>query len=491
MENYILESLEPKPLFHFFEEISRIPRGSGNEAEISDYLVHFAKARNLEYIQDAYHNVLIKKPAYPGYEADKTILLQAHMDMVCEKNSDVEHDFTKDPIHFEVEGDRIVAEKTTLGADNGVGMALILAVLDDASMPHAAIEALFTTDEEVGMTGAEKFDATELKSRVMLNFDGGTDGTFIAGSAGGPTIDVSFPIRTVPAKRDAVPFRLSITGLKGGHSGQRAIQEGRGNANKLLSRLLYVIDRSCPVGLASISGGLKGNAIPREATTVFTVPGEKSALLEDIVAKMTAVYKNEYRVGDAGICVSLEEAADAPDAVFTEDCKQSVVRFGYLCDTGILRMCLDLEDTIESSNSLGVISMTEDAVIFRFVTRSLLESMYTDMVYRLECLAAALGGSCKNVGDCLEWEYKPDSQIKRICTDVYLRMYQKKPKIEVVHVGLECGTIGKNVPHPVDMIAMGPDAGNYHSPGEWFSISSARRFWEFLKNVLAVHNPEA
>lgn len=369
-------------------------------------------------------------------------------------------------------------------------MALILAILEDRSIPHPALEAVFTTDEEVGLTGAENFDSSQLQGELLINFDGGPEHLLTAGSAGGPTIDVSIPVEKEDVPPEMACFSVAITGLQGGHSGQPILKEGRGNANKLLFRLLYNLHRAADLHLIAVSGGLKGNAIPREASAVFCVPEAEQGLVQELVEKLTRDYQNEYRIGDPGLTVTLRPAAETPAQAFTEQCTRHVISFGYLCDTGILRMCLDLEDTIESSNSLGVVRMQGSSVVFRFVTRSILKSMYTDMVYRLESLAALTNGSCTKIGDCTEWEYNPHSELRAVCRDVYFSRYQEEPVVIVEHVGLECGTIMKHVDHPVDALFLGPITGNYHTPGEWFSISSTERFWGFLKEVLQTHIPK-
>lgn len=487
MSDSILKGYEPQSVLRIFDEITKIPRESGNEAQISQYLVDFAEKNHLEWRRDTSNNVLIRKPASPGYERDKGFILQAHMDMVCEKISSSKHDFARDPIHYVVEGDRVVAKETTLGADNGLGMSLILALLEDPALQHPALEAVFTTDEEVGLTGAENFDSRQLRGEFLLNLDGGPEGVLTAGSAGGPTVDVSIPIDAAPVPEGNDCFALSISGLQGGHSGHPIIAQGRGNANKLLFRLLYRIAREIPLRIISVSGGLKGNSIPREAEALFCVPSDRTDRMREIAEGLIEDYRGEYRSSDPGLTVALRPAAEKARTAFTEPCTRNVIAFGYLCDTGVLRMCPDLENTIESSNNLGVVSMEESAVVFRFVTRSILRSMYTDMEYRLECLAALTGGSCRKVGDCVEWEYLPNSELQKICRDAYCSLYQKEPAIVVEHVGLECGSIKKNADHPIDALSIGPNTGNYHTPGEWFSISSTERFWEFLKAILRTH----
>ena len=490
MSDFLLEAYEPQSVLRIFDEITKIPRETGNEAAISRYLMDFAKSNDLECHQDEFLNVLIRKPASAGYENDKGYILQAHMDMVCEKNNDSRYDFSKDPIRYEVEGDHVVAKETTLGADNGLGMALILAILKDKTLNHPEIEAVFTTDEEVGLTGAENFDSGVLRGDFLINLDGGPENLLTAGSAGGPTIDVSIPLERNERPDKTICLTVSITGLQGGHSGQPVIAKGRGNANKLMFRLLYNIFRITDMQLITVSGGLKGNAIPREAYATFCVPESDQQVVQELIEKIAEEYRNEYRIGDPGLTVTLQQAAETATQVLTDSCTHNILSFGYLCDTGIQRMCLDLEDTIESSNSLGVVSMNDDSVVFRFVTRSILKSMYTDMVYRLECLASVTNGSCIKIGDCTEWEFKPDSELRAVCGDVYRSRYNEEPIVIVEHVGLECGAIMKNVDHPVDALSLGPLTGNYHTPGEWFSISSTERFWGYLKEVLQTHIPK-
>lgn len=483
MERMIPKGLEPEAVLEIFEEISKVPRASRHEEEISKWLVNFAERYNLDYVQDEMGNVLIRKPGTPGKEDHPAVILQSHMDMVCEKVPGSNHDFMKDPIQITVEGDKITAKETTLGADNGLGLSLSLALLTLEDAPHPPLEVLVTVDEELGLTGAEKFDASQLKGEYFINTDSGTEGVFTVGSAGGPTVSADIPIVWTSPAEGSVPYRLCIDGLLGGHSGGD-IHRVRGNANKLLFRLLDALERKGDFEVANVRGGMAGNAIPREAEAILMIPSENLETFREEVKKYYDIYKAEYRVSDSGITVAFEPYEEAVPKVFARKTMDGVIDFGVFCENGILRMFQDVEGVVESSNNLGCVTTDEEKVTFVFVTRSSLESIYQTMVLNIDRLARNVGGSSHKDYDCLEWPYEPDSAIRKLFIDAYRDLFDEEAIGVPCHIGLECGIIAQNMGRKVDMISIGPETKELHKPGEWFSISSTQRYWKLLQEVL-------
>lgn len=453
MERTIPKDLEPQIVLEIFEEISRIPRASGHEEEISDWLMAFADKYHLSSVQDKKGNVLIRKAGTLGKEDHPGVILQSHMDMVCEKVKGSTHDFLKDPIQITVEGDKIMANETTLGADNGIGLALSLAILTLDDAPHPPLEVLVTVDEEIGLTGAEEFDASQLTGDYFVNMDSGDEGIFVAGSAGGPTISADIPVTRKTPEAEQEAYRLSIDGLLGGHSGEDIHRH-------------------------------RGNAIPRSAEAVVMIPTEGKQTFLDEVERYYGIYKDEYRVGDPNLTVAFEPWEEEVSEVFTKEAMDRVIDFGVFCENGILRMCPDVEGVVESSNNLGCVTTDEEKVTFVFVTRSFVESMYRTMVLNIDRLARNAGGSSHKDYDCLEWAYEPESEIRDLFVEVYQELFHKEAKGIPVHTGLECGIIAKNMGRKVDMISIGPETKELHKPGEWFSISSTQRYWKLLQEVL-------
>lgn len=485
MERY-LENVEPKEVFYFFEEISKIPRESGNEQEISDYLVSFGKARGFEVVQDKKLNVLIKKPGTKGRENEPALILQSHMDMVCQKNEGVQHDFTKDPIKMTLEGNKLIAKETTLGADDGIGVSMALAVLDSTELSHPPIEAIFTTNEETDLTGAEEFDASQLSGKYLINLDSDDEGIFIVGSAGGPSMDLILPLVYEEVKPDSnlIEYTVEVKGLLGGHSGED-IHRIRANSNKLMVRIFAAMERAGKVELIKINGGTQNNAIPREGTMGIAISEGEESKINEAFEKIAENLKKEYEKTDPDISIKLIRGKKYCGKIFSQDTKFKTISFGWLCDTGIIRMSPYFEGTVESSNSLGVIETRENDVRFRFTTRSMMESLYMDMVWRLERFAELLGARLEKDCDCLEWDYNPDSKLQELCRKLYVDKYGKEPKMLCLHAGLECGIIGKNMNKPVDMISMGPDIRNLHAPGEYVDVDTMKEVWEFFKHLLA------
>lgn len=476
----MLENLEPKKVFYYFEQISKIPRGSGNEKQVSDYLVNFAKEHNLEYVQDDTLNVVIKKNASKGYENAPSIIIQGHMDMVCEKNGDKIHDFEKDPITLLIDGDYIKADNTTLGADNGIAVAYNLALLDDDNIEHPSIEAVFTSDEEVGMNGAYALDTTKLNSKILINIDSEEEGKLLTSCAGGAKATMNIPIKFEAAPKAKVAYTIKIKDLKGGHSGSD-IDKQRANAIKLIARVLNNL-KGIDLNLVNISGGAKDNAIPREAEATILINEQSKHSLEDILNKLEQIFKNEFKVSDPYISIILQKA-QMPNTVFDLNSAKKVIDTLLLIPNGILAMSLDIKGLVESSNNIGVLKTLDNKVSLSCAIRSSVSTRKEEIKNQIQCLADLVEADLIVKGEYPTWEFDPNSKIRQIFLKVYKDMYNKEAQIEAIHAGLECGLFAKKM-QGVDMISFGPDMENVHTPDEKLNISSVARTWDYLKAVL-------
>ena len=474
-----VSKLESAKVFHFFEEISKIPRASFEEKAISEYLVNFAKERNLEVRTDETFNVVIKKPATKGYENAPVVAIQGHTDMVCEKNKDVEHDFSKDPIKLIYDGDFIKADRTTLGADNGVAVAMALAILDSNNIEHPSIEAIFTSCEESGMIGVDALNTDDLKSTIFLNIDSEVEGIFTVGCAGGIKCDIEIPINFENNNNNS--YCLGIYGLMGGHSGID-VNKGRANSNKLLARLLNTLSKSVEFSLNKINGGAKDNAIPREAEAIISLDDKNLALLQEKILEIEKIYKSEYENTDPNLNIKLEKQEKEEKAFSKEDFNKIITGL-MLFPNGPKTMNTDIEGLTESSINLGVIKTTDKAVELVASIRSATESKKEFLMEQVEILVKNMCGIVEFRGDYPSWEYKKDSVIRDKCIDVYKQMYNKEPELEIIHAGLECGIFAKKMPQ-LDLISFGPNLYDIHTPDERGSISSIDRTWKFLLNLL-------
>lgn len=464
-------------VLYFFEKINEIPRGSGNEKAVSDYIVKFAEERNLWVHQDKANNVVIKKQGSTGYENHKPVVIQGHIDMVCEKNNDVVHDFLKDPIKVIYEGDFIHADGTTLGADDGIAVAMAMAVLDDANAVHPPLEVVLTTDEEVGMLGAASLDASVIKGRTLLNIDSEEEGVFTVGCAGGVKTESIIPVNFVEPKYNDF-MRIEVTGLKGGHSGID-IDKERANANKLMGRVIEKLVRTENVEICSLNGGAKDNAIPRYAEVVICCKDCES--VKATVNIFAEEIKTEFSVNDSNIEIKAE-SIERVDKVFDLKSTENVISAINIMPNGIQSNNIQL-NMPESSNNLGVVKMNENSVSLICAVRS---SSITRKAYiksQIELLTKLCGGTTKSHGDYPAWEYNAESPLRDLFIDVYKECYNDEPKVETVHAGLECGLIAEKIPD-MDMISFGPDLLDIHTPKERASISSIERVWNFLCNVL-------
>ena len=478
--SYVLEHLEPKAVFHFFEDLTRIPHGSRNTKAISDYCVAFAKKRGLWVYQDELNNVIIKKPASAGYEAAPAVILQGHLDMVAEKTPDSPMDFTRDALELQVEGDYVSAKDTTLGGDDGIAVAMALAILDSSEIAHPALEAVFTVDEEIGMEGAQGLDFSQLSARRMLNIDSEDEGIFTVSCAGGASANVSIGLTTAPCALPCV--RLSVSGLIGGHSGQE-INKGRANANLLLGRVLDALVQKLPVRLVSAAGGLKDNAIPNAAEALLAIDAADLAAAEAIAAEFDAAFRAEFASADPGVAVTLTPAEAAAQAL-TEEATLRVVRFLLLVPNGIAAMSMDIPGLVQTSCNLGIFHVTDGVLTAVSSVRSSVATQKQMLLTRFDALTQMLGGSLQITGAYPAWEYRRESALREKLVEVYRAQTGKEPKIEAIHAGLECGLFAGQLPG-LDCVSFGPDLVDIHTTREKMSISSVQRTWQFLLGVLA------
>lgn len=469
-------------VFRYFEEISEIPRASGNEKRISDYMVEYANAHGLEVIQDKAMNVIIKKPAAPGYENAPAVILQGHLDMVCEKNKGTMHDFDKDPIKLRVVDDMLYANGTTLGADNGIALAYAMAILSSKDIPHPRLEVLFTSDEENTMSGAAALDAGMLSGKLLINLDSEEEGKFLVSSAGGTKAKMVIPILWEKAAEGKVPYILSIGGLKGGHSGIE-IDKGRGNANKLMGRLLDSISKVCEIQIASFNGGLKSNAIPREAEVMLLINEGFRPGLEAVIREMEPIFKSELRAVEPDLFISFEAAADKVEKAFSKETADKLIKSIVIVPDGIQSMSMNIKGLVESSTNLGVVNTKGSELWLVNEIRSSVRSLKMKILYQVEALAGAMGANVRIESDYPEWEYNPDSKLRPLFIETYKGKYKTEPEIVAIHAGLECGVFMNKI-SGLDAISMGPNMYDVHTPDEHLSIASAEKVWEFLLEVL-------
>lgn len=477
-----LEQLESKSVFYFFTEISKIPRGSGNEKAISDYIMNFAKERGLFCRQDEAYNVLVKKEGTKGYENAPTVIIQGHIDMVCEKNEGTKHDFLKDPLQLKIEGDFISAEGTTLGADNGIAVAYGLAILDAKNLEHPPIEAVFTTDEEVGMKGANIFDVSDLKGRLFLNLDTEEEGKLLVSCCGGKRASIDLPLERENAPSWGSPYLLKIRGLKGGHSGSD-INLQRANANKLMGRILSRLLSEYEIRVATIDGGVMDNAISREADSVIIVKREEIAGIKEVLVELQNTFLHEYRASDSNISLSLELLQEKVLQVFTQQTAKKAVHILLLIPYGVKTMSLEMPGLVESSSNVGIVKTNEEIMTFHSALRSSVASRKQVIYDEIQSIAELTGSKISSSAEYPAWEFNPDSKLLRLFQDTYLDIYGKDAEVESIHAGLECGLFAEKIPG-LDMISIGPDMFDVHTPDERVSISSTIRVWEFLKQVL-------
>lgn len=474
------EKLYPQRVFDYFEQIAAIPHGSRNTKAISDYLVDFAKEHNLVWYQDENNNVVIVKEASAGYEAAEPIIIQGHMDMVCEKEKGVDIDFEKDGLKLYIDGDFLKAEGTTLGGDDGIAVAYALALLDSQEIAHPKLEVVITVDEEIGMLGADAIDLSMLTGHTMLNIDSEVEGSFLTGCAGGMAVNVTLPIKRVMQSGEKVA--LTITGLEGGHSGSE-IDKEHGNANILMGRLLRALFEETPFGIISLAGGLKDNAITRECVTELLVPQENVNLVKEIADKLDIELKKEFMTADPSVCIEFEDIGKKEESILDFGSVSRVIFYLRSVPNGVQHMSQVMHGLVETSLNLGIMELKEDALHTVTSIRSSVGTRKADLLDRVTAIVELLGGEAEVEGDYPAWEYKQDSSLRPQIAKVYKQLYGKEPVFETIHAGLECGLLSEKI-KDLDCVSFGPDNFDIHTPKERLSISSTGRVWDFIVEFL-------
>lgn len=459
-------------VFFYFEEISKIPHGSFNTAPIADYLENFAKLHSLDYVRDSADNVVIKKCAAKGYETRPTVIIQGHTDMVAEKTADCEKDLEKDGLDLFVDGDFIRAAGTTLGGDDGVAVAYMLALLESDSIPHPALEMLFTSNEEVGLLGADALDTSSLNGKIMINVDSDDEGIFTVGCAGGGRVDFAIPTKSAPVSDKC--YKLSVSELLGGHSGVE-IDKCRANAIKIGAKILSALGE---VRIISIDGGTKDNAIPREFTVTFTSAFGIDGAFEEAKREALKAYKGI----EPNAKVTLTECDSVCDALDQESSK-TVIAVLNETKTGVMAMSEDIKGLVESSENLAIAKLEKNIFRFTVSVRSAKADKKSELIANLRAIGEKYGAEVSVRGEYPAWEYKKESHIRDTACKVFADMYGKEAKVITIHAGLECG-IFSNKMEGLDCISFGPDNHDIHTTEEHLSISSTARVWDFIKNVL-------
>ncbi|GGP80265.1 aminoacyl-histidine dipeptidase [Shewanella ulleungensis] len=476
-----LTQLYPQPLWQWFEQICAIPHPSKHEHALSQYIQQWAKAQGLAVVEDKVGNLIIRKPATPGMENCKIVVLQAHIDMVPQKNADKVHNFETDPIEAYVDGDWVKARGTTLGSDNGIGMSSALAVLGSKDIKHGPLEVLLTIDEEAGMTGAFGLEAGYLEADILINTDSEQEGEIYMGCAGGVDAQISVPMSWQAPEQSNASFSMTMSGLKGGHSGVN-IHLGRGNANKLLARFLFKYSDELAIELVSFTGGSLRNAIPREANMTFMLPSENVAALKQAIDTFQALVREELAIADPGMLLTLAEIA-MPAKVMGEEAQNTLIDLLHASPNGVIRMSDEVEGVTETSLNIGVISTEDESVEILCLIRSLIDSGREEVAGMLTALANLSGASIDLSGAYPGWKPDTSSPVMAIVRETYNDIYKKDPTIMVIHAGLECGLFKEPYPH-MDMVSIGPTIRYPHSPDEMVNITTVGQYWELLLAVL-------
>jgi dipeptidase D len=477
----IIENLEPKVLWKHFDEIRKIPRCSKHEEKIRQYIIDFAKKQGLKIRTDKTGNVVILKPASNGMEKKPTVILQGHMDMVCEKNSDMKFDFTKDPIELKRNGDILTASGTTLGADNGIGIAIALSLLEDKTLKHGPLEALFTIDEETGLTGAFALEPNMLTGKIMINLDSEDFGVVTVGCAGGGGSNIELPLKTQKVNGNMQSMTVKVSGLRGGHSGVD-IHEQRANAIKLLSRMLWKAQSNNKFYISEIKGGDKHNAIPREAFAKISFDkSEKDELVSTLKAEEKDIY-GEIKPIDPNFKVEVKDDEKVQTAL-TGDSQIKVLDLLYGLPHGVDKMSYDIPNLVETSTNLATISFNENKAMLHLSTRSSIKTSLQDLRDRIHAVAQLSGAKVTEEEPYPGWKPNLDSKILKLSKKIFKDMYGSEPKVEAIHAGLECGIVGEKFPG-MDMISIGPTIKYPHSPEEQVHISTVEKFYKYVQKIL-------
>ena len=472
-----LVGVKPERVFYHFEEISKIPRESYNEKAISDYLVEFGKKLNLETYQDKYYNVILRRKASEGYEDAPGIIIQGHMDMVCEKESDSSHDFRKDPIDLIVDGNRLRANKTTLGGDNGIAIAMGMAILEDESIKCGTIELLATTSEEIDLNGALSLEPNVLKGKMLINIDSEDEGVITVGSAGGVEIDSLLPIEK-ETLTDVNLYTLSLEKLQGGHSGVE-INQKRGNANKILAEVLHNLKALTDYSLVEVFGGSKDNAIPRSGKVVLA----SSKDIKDIISKVADEVKAKYVSFEPEMSFTLEATTAKEVSVLSKKTLDSYIKTIEEIPTGVNTWMKEYPEIVESSDNLAIVKTLDENINIIVSLRSSDPEVLKELKDKIASILKENNASFEFSAGYPEWKFRAESKLREKALEVYKKLYNKDMKVEVIHAGLECGAISQNYPD-IDFISVGPNLRDVHTPSEYLEIDSTERVYNYVVELI-------
>ena len=480
MKEKILNSIEPKEVFKYFEEICGIPHGSSNTKKISDYCVEFAKKNSLRYIQDELNNIIIFKKGTKGYEKSSPVIIQGHLDMVCEKDNDCNIDMQTQGLELVLEGDMISAAGTTLGGDDGIAVAYGLAVLASDDIPHPPLEVIFTVDEEIGMLGAAYIDCSEIKSHTMLNIDSEEEGILLVSCAGGVTTTCTIPKESCNVSGEL--FKITVTGLKGGHSGVE-IDKGRANSNQIMGKVLAGLEKKVRYNIVEINGGRKDNVIPNETIAKIAVKNSNCSI-KDVIKKYEEMFREEYADSDNGLRITIDKESDEYiGTAMTEDCSGKVIQALVKLPGGVIKMSDDIKGLVQTSLNMGILATTEDIITMSFSVRSSVGSEKEDLIKQIKDIIEGLGGQIECMGDYPAWEYNKTSRLRDIMADIYKEQTGKEADIQAIHAGVECGLFAGKI-NNLDCVSFGPDIYDIHTTKERISISSVKRTWTYLLEIL-------
>lgn len=475
-----LANCQPERVFYYFEEICKIPHGSGDTKRISDYLVSFAEEQGLKYVQDDANNVVIYKPATPGYENAPGVILQGHMDMVCEKRPDVEHNFETDPLNISVENGYVTANGTTLGGDDGIAVAYGLAILESQDLPHPALEVVITVDEEIGLLGADALDCSILSGKRLINLDSEAEGFLWISCAGGMRGSSEIPMRRVEAEGKRV--KLYIHNLMGGHSGAE-IDKKRANASILMGRVFYELKQAVEFQLTSMSGGTKDNVITREAEAEILILPEDLELVKETITSIQTNLRGEYSGSDENITIDVMDLGEGSVEILHPACREKVIFYLMQIPFGVQKMSGNIDNLVETSCNLGILKLEGDSFYACTSIRSSLESAKNAVSAKLEYLTEFLGGEYKTRGHYPAWEYRKESPLRDKMVEVYEQVYGEKPAVVAIHAGLECGLFYKKI-EGLDCVSIGPNMKDIHTAEEVLEVASVERVWNYLIKAL-------
>ena len=472
-----LVGLAPEDVFYWFEQLCAIPHGSGNTKLISDFLANFAKERQLRYIQDDLNNIIIFKPATSGYEDKAPVIIQGHMDMVCEKDADCSIDMATEGLDIAHDGSYVFANGTTLGGDNGIAVAYALALLDASDIPHPALEVVITVDEETGMYGAAGIDLSMLQGRTLLNIDSEEEGVFTVSCAGGARGTIELPLERRAVYGPCV--RLTVEGLQGGHSGVE-IHKNRANANKVMGQFLSRVQELMPICITKLTGGAKDNAIPRSCQVTLVALGMYIERINDVAEKLQQEIREKYDEPD--VIIRGDDVDALGGNALTTECSNKVIALLNAAPNGVQTWSKDIDGLVQTSLNLGVATM-DDTLKLTFAVRSSVNSEKRELLDKLRDLAGMMGGSYSETGDYPAWEYKADSHLRDTMVSTYTRMFGKEPQVVAIHAGLECGLLSEKLPG-LDCVSIGPEMHDIHTSRERLGIASVERTWNFILEIL-------